>query len=343
MKLNAFVVALCLVATCSGEEDVKKAETQDKKAVADMTKEFATMKAELKRLREETGKATSEQKKEIEEQKKRDEERKKENKELRQQLARQKIDSDIQIREAIAKQRVQNDQKKLEMDEENFKLVELVKQRDVKQQSKRQNDVAYETRKLCRSEILKYHQAHNDSESLKSIIISEIKNYLSTAEMTLLKARNGKAGCDRCGSNGPKGFFDESQTGGWVSGFDNKASAYTAPFPHLVWYEFAAFHIPAKFSFTRHMYKEYSQSRTPKTWKFVGSADENCDHSSNWVELCGDLSGGNFVPNAVRSCEVPKYARTAFRCLGIRILSNNNAKNPTVTESWLGSIRFWEV
>jgi len=312
MKAILFVVALGLIATCSGEEDAKNAETQDKKAVADVEKEFAAIKAELKRLRDETGK--------------KDEQRKRENEVLRQQLAKQKMDGEIRVTEEIAKQRVHNDELKSEIDEENFKLVELVKQRAVKQQSKRQNYNEEETRKICRSEIIKY---------------------VSTAEMTRLKTINGKAGCDSCGDNSPGRFFPEDGGDGqWVTGNVRGTGRYDAPFPHLLWYEYGEFHIPAKFSFTRAASsdsRDYTK-QTPKTWQFVGSPDENCDHSSNWVELCGDLSGGNYVANAVRSCEVPKYARTAFKCLGIRILSNNNDKNDVWPNAeWLQKIRFWEV
>jgi len=322
MKAILIVVALGLIATCSGEEDAKNAETQDKKAVADTEKEFAAIKAELKRLRDETGNKFSDQNEQL---KKENKQRKRENEELRQQLAKQKMDGEIRVTEEIAKERVHNDQLKSEIDEENFKLVELVKQRAVKQHGKRQKDVEEETRKICRSEIIKY---------------------VSTAEMTRLKTINGKAGCDSCGSNPPGGFFPEDGGDGqWVTGHSKETQRYDAPFPHLLWYEFGEFHIPAKFSFTRakSKYSEYYTKRTPKTWQLVGSPDENCDHSSNWVELCEDLSGGNYVANAVRSCEVPKYARTAFKCLGIRILSDNDNNNNKLNEVWLQKIRFWEV
>jgi len=321
MKAILIVVALGLIATCSGEEDAKNAETQDKKAVADTEKEFAAIKAELKRLRDETGKKISDQKKEIEEQLAK---QKEENEELRRQLAKQKMDGEIRVTEEIAKERVHNDQLKTEIDEENFKLVELVKQRAVKQQSKRQNDEDLSSASLLRR-------------------CSEIIKYVSTAEMTRLKTVNAKVGCDSCGGNPPDRWDDQ-----WVTGHRRETgSAYDAPFPHLLWFEFGEFHIPAKFSFTRGTpdnRENTNTKKTPKTWQFVGSPDENCDHSSNWVELCGDLSGGNYVANAVRSCEVPKYARTAFKCLGIKILSNNNDKDDLRrNEVWLQKIRFWEV
>jgi len=167
MKAILIVIALGLIATCSGEEDAKNAETQDKKAVADTEKEFAAIKAELKRLRDETGKKISDQKKEIEEQLAK---QKEENEELRRQLAKQKMDGEIRVTEEIAKERVHNDQLKTEIDEENFKLVELVKQRAVKQQSKRQNDVGEATRKLCEeyySTAGKKRRRRRDAEDLQ--------------------------------------------------------------------------------------------------------------------------------------------------------------------------------
>ena len=118
-----------------------------------MEKEFAAIKAELKHLRDETGKKISDQNEQL---KKENKQRKRENEELRQQLAKQKMDGEIRVTEEIAKERVHNDQLKTEIDEENFKLVELVKQRAVKQHGKRQNDVEEETRKICRAEIIKF-------------------------------------------------------------------------------------------------------------------------------------------------------------------------------------------
>ena len=107
-----------------------------------------------------------------------------------------------------------------------------------------------------------------------------------------------------------------------------------APFPHHAWYEFTGRHIPARFSFTR-----TSGTDTPKTWKFIGSPDKNCDQASSWTELCGDLAGIDMHNGAIMSCDVPKYARKQFRCLGIRVFSNNWSTN----SSCMIDLRFWEV
>jgi len=348
MKLIRFVVALCVAAICvGGEESAKSAE--DKKAVVDAEKEFAAIKAELKLLRDENDKQVKE-----------NDERKKENKELRQEMARQKRDAAIQTQEEIAKARVKFDQEKIaieeqkiamekeksEIDAENVKLVELVKEKTVKQ-SKRQNDVVEATRKLIRSEIKKYNQAHN--ESLKRIIDSEIQNYLySTAETKLLNTINGNGRAGPNGGNTVSNFFNSDGTcSGYVSG------GYVEPFPQFVWYEFSELHIPARMSFTRTGNNLWlNWGKTPKSWEFVGTTDAKCDHSSNWVSLCGDLSGSNYAENAVISCDIPKFARKPYKCLAIRINSNQSNRKylgsrsdnlAFTTCTCFKELKFWEV
>ena len=112
-------------------------------------------------------------------------------------------------------------------------------------------------------------------------------------------------------------------------------SGCNVPFPHHAWYEFTGWHIPARFSFTR-----TSSTNTPKTWKFIGSPDKNCDQASSWTELCGDLAGIDMYNGAIISCDVPKYARKQFRCLGIRVFSNNWSN---ANSSCMIDLRFWEV
>ena len=110
---------------------------------------------------------------------------------------------------------------------------------------------------------------------------------------------------------------------------------FVARLPYLVWYESPDFHIPATFAFTRQ-----SDRATPATWKFVGSPDENCDQNSNWVELCGDMSGRNIRHDEVKSCNVPDYAKAKFKCLGIRILSTGGTY---WRYACLKDMKFWEA
>jgi len=160
----------------------------------------------------------------------------------------------------------------------------------------------------------------------------------------IIKIANGKAGSNAGGTNGGDGSGDfpiEAFTGtsyctGWKD-LDGTDGSYNRPFPHLLWYEFPSFHTPVKFVF-KHKYIVY-----PKTWMFVGSTDENCDQSSNWVDLCGDVVGLNTVDFADVSCDVPEYvgkARKPYKCLGIRILSNNRNTN---TGACVSGIKIWGV
>lgn len=161
----------------------------------------------------------------------------------------------------------------------------------------------------------------------------------------IIKIANGKPGSNTGGTNGGDGSGElpiEAFTGykgyctGW-NGLDGTDGSYNRPFPHLLWYEFPSFHTPVKFAFKR-KYIDH-----PKIWKFVGSTDENCDQSSNWVDLCGDAMGLNTVDYEDVSCDVPEYvgkARKAYKCLGIRILSNN--RNDKNTGACVSKIKIWE-
>jgi len=157
---------------------------------------------------------------------------------------------------------------------------------------------------------------------------------------TVIKIANGKAGSntaipDYNRNNASRAFSDD---GFFCAGSDG--ARYGAKYPHLVWYRFPTTHIPTKFSFTR-----YSDRFTPKTWQFVGSADENCDRASKWDMLCGDSSGSNFVVDAVMSCDVPKNDRKPYKCLGICIFSNNNdnKQGDLAEASCMSGMRFWEA
>ena len=100
------------------------------------------------------------------------------------------------------------------------------------------------------------------------------------------------------------------------AGYTASTRKYDQPWPLVIWYEFPSSHVPARFSFRR-----VDISSTPKTWKFVGSKDEDCGKASTWVELCGDLVGDKYlVEREEVGCDVPRYAIEPFKCLGIRAL-----------------------
>ena len=95
---------------------------------------------------------------------------------------------------------------------------------------------------------------------------------------------------------------------------------YTQPYPQHMWYEFPPSHRPVRMSFC------FTVTTRPKTWRFIGSRDEGCTEASNWVELCGDMTGDKMSCGET-SCDVPKYAREPFRCLGIRTYTNEYSGN----------------
>jgi len=288
MKLILFAIALCIVASCGGEENVKNGETQDKKRLADVNKQLAELNAKLER----------------------------ENEELMEEIITQRV--------------------------------ELEQLRQIKIQIQVQANATGDTRKLCQSEIKKYLQEHNSSDDQGKNTDSGIQTYHSSGETKLLKTVNGQAGGNAMGVNKVRKLFNSDGT---CTGHDKRKWQYTVPFPHFVWYKFTESHIPARLSFTR--VKLYmNEGCTPKSWEFVGTTDENCDQSSNWISLCGDLSGSNYVENAVISCDVPKQARKPYKCLAIRILSNKSNQmhvgssyDTTVltTCTCFKELKFWEV
>jgi len=224
-----------------------------------------------------------------------------ENDDLRREMARQKEDADLRIQEEIAKARVNYDLEKIATDEQK---------------------VAMEREK---SEIDAQNVKLIEMVKRKTVKQSKRQNF-SPAEMTPLKTVGGEVKGDSMGSNQVSGFITKA---GACSG--HNGDMYLAPFPHLVWYEFPNMHIPAKVSFEK---VDWDWGIKPKAWKFVGSPDENCDHNSNWTEFCGDSTGGN-------SCWVPlMYHRTAYKCLGIRILSNGTGKGLKI--ACFKNMKFWE-
>lgn len=206
-------------------------------------------------------------------------------------------------------------------------------------------DVIGVAKRLIVEEIRNYPKTNNESsEGLRDMINSEIRKYLSKAELKQIEILNGAAGSDSrpgCGYDDVLvAFGKKPQYCAGCSGGSN----WKLAFPHLVWYKFPSYHIPAKFTFRRYG-QDSSATQVPKTWKFVGSRDENCNQHSHWDELCGDLSG-TLVYKVDVGCEVPKYAeKTAYKCLGIRIYtipSAQLAKSGTAHHNCFYNMRFWE-
>jgi len=109
----------------------------------------------------------------------------------------------------------------------------------------------------------------------------------------------------------------------------------------LMWFEFPSAHTAARFAFRR----TSNDHCTPNTWKFVGSKDENCGPTSTWTELCGNMVDigwwKKIVDGDLVSCDVPKYAREPFRCLGIRIYTNQ--KNDGEDCVCLKQVQIWKT
>jgi len=302
-----FAVALCFVATCGGEDDVKNGKTRAASQDVDLVKQLAELNAKLTA-------------------------REKENEELKKEIIKQNV--------------------------------ELDQLRQIKIQIQVQANATGDTRKLCQSEIEKY-LAHNSSDGQGKNIDLGMEDHLSCKGWTPIETMppeyadrngngnaNGIAGADpfrksRGGFATDPGQFFMKGPGGRLGCTRDKDCL--TPFPFHVWFEFKEWHIPAKFQFTRmgdddKSWMDWDGSHyddTPKTWKFIGSADENCNQTSNWIELCGDSEGCDLQKGADVRCVVPTYARKPFRCLGIRILSDNN--NHARNEVCMKKLRFWEV
>lgn len=226
---------------------------------------------------------------------------------------------------------------KTKLEEQNKKM-EVSRQAD----GTRQKDVIGAVKQLIKSEL----RALNASGGLHDMIVTEIRKYHASAELKQIKTINGEAKSD----NGAgvccayENVLNAFKSDGSIMCVGWTGSAWNKPFPHLILYEFPSYHIPAKFTFRRYG-SDSSYSQTPKTWKFVGSRDENCDENSHWDELCGDLSGQKIVYNVDVGCEVPKYVKpTAYKCLGIRVYSVPQARlndgNPH--HNCVKNMRFWE-
>jgi len=118
------------------------------------------------------------------------------------------------------------------------------------------------------------------------------------------------------------------------AGYSASANGWTQPFPIMIWVEFPTTHVPSKFLFRR-----IDTSKTPKMWRFVGSNEEGCTHDSTWKSLCGDMFGDTFaIAGDIIGCEVKKNAREPFKCLGIRVYTNNFSDNAICVQA----MSFWE-
>jgi len=132
------------------------------------------------------------------------------------------------------------------------------------------------------------------------------------------------------GSTANNAFNFDKNAGCFWGGYAN--GQWKRIFPHMVWYEFPSTHIPVKMSF-----QTCGGGARPKKWKFVGSSDKNCNQYSSWTELCGD--SGTFGGDDLYTCDVPAYTTGKFRCLGVRVYSNN----PRGNHAWtVVGMRFWE-
>jgi len=214
---------------------------------------------------------------------------------------------------------------------------EIFRQRDVK----RQEDVEAATRALILDEITKYQKAHNDSKGLKKLMREEIYAYHASGVQSIIPIGDGMK---RWIKDEEEQADHVEQTFSTTAGISNygcfgylaSAKGYKHPFPTMVWVEFPTRHVPSKFAFRR-----IGTATTPRTWRFVGSNEEGCTHASTWKPLCGDMVGAKsaFAGEEV-GCEIEKYAREPFKCLGIRVYSNY--PGGTDNAACLKAIRFWE-
>jgi len=350
MKIVVVIFALLLATATLAEE--KKAKEDQK---AESGNSFAEINKKLEELTKQGIEQNEERKAEIQKQKAETQKQKAENEELRKEVedlrqaeaqlrladaqrqkdfAALKTDNvklreiDSVLRKADADLR-QADAKILKTKEEEAEKKEIFRQRDVK----RQEDVEGATRALILDEIAKDHKAHNFTKELKKLMREEIYAYQASGVQSIIPVGDGTKKWD---SDGDSGFKVEGafSTESGCAGYSASANRYNRPFPIMVWVEFPTTHVPSKFAF-----KRSGTLQTPKTWRFVGSKQEGCSHDSTWKPLCGDMVGdklGNSDQEV--QCEVPKYAREPFKCLGIRVYSNNYSDNAVCVIA----MRFWE-
>lgn len=159
-----------------------------------------------------------------------------------------------------------------------------------------------------------------------------------------VKIEMGKAGASSSWPAGPwskpESAFRQDIKEAWASGLF-ESTLVRKPFPHLIWYQFPtekAFR-PAEVTFrSRQLDDKYVSMHAPTKWQFVGSNDEECNAWSVWIILCEDLSGApQSNVGGIRFCRVPLSVKRKFRCLGVRILHNQNG-----IEADVQSLRFWK-
>jgi len=354
MKIVVVIFALLLATATLAEE--KKAKEDQK---AESGNSFAEINKKLEELTKQGIEQNEERKAEIQKQKAETQKQKAENEELRKEVedlrqaeaqlrladaqrqkdfAALKTDNvklreiDSVLRKADADLR-QADAKILKTKEEEAEKKEIFRQRDVK----RQEDVEGATRALILDEIAKDHKAHNFTKELKKLMREEIYAYQASGVQRIIPTGDGTKKWDSdkfttSSWNTLENVFSTTNDYG-CAGWSASASAYKRPFPIMVWVEFPTTHVPSKFAF-----KRIGTETTPKTWRFVGSKQEGCTHDSTWKPLCGDMAGDKKPVAGEDGCEVQKYAREPFKCLGIRVYSNDASDNAIC----LKAMRFWE-
>jgi len=113
----------------------------------------------------------------------------------------------------------------------------------------------------------------------------------------------------------------------------------TRNLPVMIWYDFKAPGIrAAEVSFQPAWKGQYLQG-TPTSYQFVGSNDKVCNDAAIWTVLCEDLSDRTWRNEwEVRYCKVKPEIAEKFRCLGIRVLANQQSDGWT----FMRNIRMWE-
>jgi len=358
MKIVVVIFALLLATATLAEE--KKAKEDQK---AESGNSFAEINKKLEELTKQGIEQNEERKAEIQKQKAETQKQKAENEELRKEVedlrqaeaqlrladaqrqkdfAALKTDNvklreiDSVLRKADADLR-QADAKILKTKEEEAEKKEIFRQRDVK----RQEDVEGATRALILDEIAKDHKAHNFTKELKKLMREEIYAYQASGVQRIIPIGDGKIRAD--GDKSSKGYELEKAFSTTAGNKGYAIVGYNHPFPKMVWVEFPTTHIPSKFAFRR-----VNGWTMPKTWRFVGSKEEGCTSASTWKPLCGDMVGeegekgpGDGVNEGKDStCEVPKYTREPFKCLGISVYTN--MYGTTNAAVGLKAMRFWE-
>lgn len=332
----AIAMLLLLAAAIHGEETKPKEKNEEieKNSFAEFAKKL-----------EEQGKKLEEMQKEVSDVRSDNAALRQSDEKRQKEFAALKMDN-IKLREAEAQLRKADsvmrkadaelrkaDAKILAANEEEAEKKEIKRQDD----ASRQEDVEAATRQLILEEIRKYHRTHNDTTQLKDLILSEIKKYQANADRRIIANVGGKGKWDTELDYNVEELFTKS--GVALCAGRTKVGYFTKPFPHLIWYEYASSHTPARFEFNR-----YTIIQGAKTWRFVGAKDEGCNAASTWTEFCGDMSGEKKA--GITGCDVPKYLREPYKCLGIRIYSNGGGAGGTGGDSAAcvqGPFRFWET